>query len=136
MQHSLQDRSRNRLYTIALFRRVGLVEQIAKIAFNNSTLNEVDPASNLAATILQQHFGIHIGRVEGGGNIRGVGRRNEENEEDIVGQNVVNLRCIYEESVELASAASTSRNVNQNSSEERKSILVRIKRMDETCDKK
>uniref|UniRef100_A0A915MLX6 PNPLA domain-containing protein n=1 Tax=Meloidogyne javanica TaxID=6303 RepID=A0A915MLX6_MELJA len=136
MQHSLQDRSRNRLYTIALFRRVGLVEQIAKIAFNNSTLNEVDPASNLAATILQQHFGIHIGRAEGGGNIRGVGRRNEENEEDIVGQNVVNLRCIYEESVELASAASTSRNVNQNSSEEQKSILVRIKRMDETCDKK
>nr|CAD2174983.1 unnamed protein product [Meloidogyne enterolobii] len=136
MQHSLQDRSRNRLYTIALFRRVGLVEQIAKIAFNNSTLNEVDPASNLAATILQQHFGIHIGRAEGGGNIRGVGRRNEENEEDIVGQNVVNLRCVYEESVELASAASTSRKVNQNSSEERKSILVRIKRMDETCDKK
>ena len=45
MQHSLQDRSRNRLYTISLFRRVGLVEQIAKIAFNNSTLNEVDPAS-------------------------------------------------------------------------------------------
>lgn len=90
----------------------------------------------MAATILQQHFGIHIGRAEGGGNIRGVGRRNEENEEDIVGQNVVNLRCVYEESVELASAASTSRNVNQNSSEERKSILVRIKRMDETCDKK
>ena len=87
----------------------------------------------MAATILQQHFGIHIGRAEGGGNIRGVGRRNEENEEDIAGQNV---RCVYEESVEFASAASTSRKVNQNSSEERKSILVRIKRMDETCDKK
>ncbi|KAL7072703.1 hypothetical protein ACQ4LE_007683 [Meloidogyne hapla] len=141
MQHTLQDRSRNRLYTIALFRRVGLVEQIAKIAFNNSILNEVgaDPASDLAATILQQHFGIHIRRVEGGRGIRGVGRRNEENEEDI-GQNVVNLRCVYEESVEgLPSAASTSKNVtstnrNRNSSDERKSILVRIKRMDETND--
>ena len=95
---------------------------------------------DLAASILQNHFGIHIKQMEGGGGIRGIGRRNAENEDDI-GQNVADLRCGCEESVEivgLSSVASTSRNVttnatnrNRNSSDERKSIMVRIKRMDE-----
>lgn len=83
---------------------------------------------------MQQHFGIHIRRMRGVG-IR-VAERSAEDDNNI-GQNV-DLRCVREESLDLIDfpSASTSRNVNitnrnQNSSDERKSILVRIKRMDE-----
>ena len=43
IRHSLQDRPQHREYTLALFRRVGLVRQILKLARNPSPLN--DPTS-------------------------------------------------------------------------------------------
>lgn len=64
IRHSLQDRPQQKDYTIALFRRVGLVEEILKIARNPST-SANDSTSELANTILQQYFGIYVVRSMG-----------------------------------------------------------------------
>uniref|UniRef100_A0A183BJJ3 Importin subunit alpha n=1 Tax=Globodera pallida TaxID=36090 RepID=A0A183BJJ3_GLOPA len=64
---ALEDRSPSRQYTIALFRRVGLVEQLLKVArgtmdsVNNSVHHALmNTFLEQASSILRQHFGISV----------------------------------------------------------------------------